>query len=50
MITLLSHHWRLGENKDMKEAKIYCPHCYKIIELEQDEMNKVFVIEENEIE
>ena len=32
----------------MKEAKINCPHCYKIIELEQDEENNIFVIEEDE--
>jgi len=31
-----------------KEAKIYCPHCYKIIELEMDKDKNLYVIEENE--
>ena len=33
-----------------KEAKIYCPHCYKIIELEQDKDISIYVIEENEVD
>lgn len=30
----------------MKEAKIYCPHCYKIIELEKDDLGNLVVLEE----
>ena len=32
------------------EAWINCPHCYKLIELEQNEKNQVFVIEDMEDE
>ncbi len=31
-----------------KIGKIYCPHCYKIIELEKDPDGKLYVIEEDE--
>ena len=34
----------------VSEAKINCPHCYKIIELEQDEKNQVFIIDDNDSE
>ena len=34
----------------MNEAKINCPHCYKIIELERDDKNNIFVVEEDEID
>lgn len=34
----------------MEQAKIYCPHCYKNIDLEKDNDGNLYVIEENEIE
>jgi len=36
------------EKRKVMEAKIYCPHCYKIIELEKDQENNLYVIEEND--
>ena len=38
------------DKQKVQEGKIYCPHCYKIIELEKDPDGTLYVIEENEEE
>lgn len=39
----------MSDNTNQK-AIIYCPHCYKNIELEKDSEENLYVIEENEVD